>query len=231
MSASIEEALLEVQGLVTYLQNAAELKHTGLAHELHDELGGLMGAAVMDLDSVRRVKPGLSQNALERLDRVKRTLQQAIDLKRRVIEELRPSTLDDFGLFAALRWQLKKTWGDSAVISSSTYPVDEPVFESGTAIVLFRIAQEALSMALLRVAVKSTDLSVRTDSANFWMSFSDDGTPDVEKQSQDQAMLLASMRHRIRGLGGKVEISDNGAGASTLTVWMPLRRASADVDK
>jgi signal transduction histidine kinase len=86
-------------------------------------------------------------------------------------------------------------------------------------------------MALLRVAVKSTDLSVRTDSANFWMSFSDDGKPDVEKQSQDQAMLLASMRHRIRGLGGKVEISDNGAGASTLTVWMPLRRASADVDK
>jgi len=230
MSASIEETLLEVQGLVTYLQNAAELKHTGLAHELHDELGGLMGAAAMDLDSVRRVKPGLSQNALERLDRVKRTLQQAIDLKRRVIEELRPSTLDDFGLFAALRWQLKKTWGDSAVISSSTYPVDEPVFESGTAIVLFRIAQEALSMALLRVAVKSTDLSVRTDSANFWMSFSDDGKPDVEKQSQDQAMLLASMRHRIRGLGGKVEISDNGAGASTLTVWMPLRRASADGD-
>jgi signal transduction histidine kinase len=223
MSASVEETLLEIQGLVTYLQNAAELKDTSLAHELHDELGGLMGAAVMDLDSVRRVKPGLSQNAIERLDRVKRTLQQAIDLKRRVIEELRPSTLDDFGLFAALRWQLKKTWGDSAVISSSTYPAIEPAFESGTAIVLFRIAQEALSMVLLRLAVKSTDLCVRADPANFWMSFSDDGTLDAEKQSEDRAMLLASMRHRIRGLGGKVEVSDNGAGAAALTVWMPLR--------
>jgi signal transduction histidine kinase len=229
MSASIETTLLEAQGLVTYLQNAAELKDTALAHELHDELGGLMGAAAMDLDSVRRVKPALSQNALERLDRVKKTLQLAIDLKRRVIEELRPSTLDDFGLFAALRWQLRKTWGDSAVVSSSTYPVIEPVFESGAPIVLFRIAQEALSIALMRVAVKSTDLTVRADPANFWMRFSDDGTSDTEKQSGDPSMLLASMRHRIGVLRGKVEISNSEAGATALTVWMPLRQASTAV--
>ena len=230
MSALVEETLFEVQRLVAHLQTAAELKDTALAHQLHDDLGGLMGAAAMDLDSVRRVKPALSQNALERLDRVKRTLEQAIDLKRRVIEELRPSTLDDFGLFAALRWQINKTWGDSAVKSSEAYPDVEPAFESGTPIVLFRIAQEALSIALMRVAVKSTDLTVRADPANFWMRFSVDGTPDAARQSEDSALVLASMRHRIHVLGGKVEISDDEAGAITLTVWMPLRRASSAVD-
>jgi signal transduction histidine kinase len=216
--------------LVTHLQNAAELKDTALAHQLHDDLGGLMGAAVMDLDSVRRVKPALSQNAIERVDRVKRTLEQAIDLKRHVIEDLRPSILDNFGLFAALRWQLKKTWGNSEVVSSETYPDVEPVFESGAAIVLFRIAQEALSMALLRVAVKSTDLSVRADPANFWMRFSDDGTLNAEEQSQDPAMILASMRHRIRALGGTVEVSENKANATAMTVWMPFRRVGTAVD-
>src|ERR1700683_1545902 len=157
MAALIEETLLEVQELVTYLQNAAELKDTALAHELHDELGGLMGAAVMDLDSVRRVKPLLSQNEVERIDRVKRTLEQAIDLKRRVIEDLRPSILDNFGLFAALRWQLKKTWGHSDVVSTEIFPDVEPPFESHVATSLFRIAQEALSIALKRASVKSTD--------------------------------------------------------------------------
>jgi signal transduction histidine kinase len=229
-SVSIEETLLEVQQLVTHLQNAAELKDTALAHRLHDDLGGLMGAAVMDLDLVRRVKPELSKNALERVDRVKTTLQQAIDLKRCVIEELRPSILDDFGLFAALRWQLKKTWGNSAVVSSETYPDVEPAFESGAAIALFRIAQEALSIALLHVSVKSADLSVWVDPTNFWMRFSDDGTPEADKQSEDAAMVLASMRHRIHVLGGKVEISNNEAGVTALTVWMPFRPASAAVD-
>jgi signal transduction histidine kinase len=230
MSALIEETLLEAQRLVTHLQNTAELKDSALAHQLHDDLGGLMGAAAMDLDSVRRVKPSLSQNALQRLDRVKKTLEQAIDLKRRVIEELRPSTLDDFGLFAALRWQLKKTWGNSAVLSTEAYPVVEPIFESGVPIVLFRIAQEALSIALMRTAIKSTDLTVRADPANFWMRFSDDGTPNTEKLSEDPAIVLASMRHRIRVLGGKIDISNNEADAGALTAWIPLRRAGTAID-
>jgi signal transduction histidine kinase len=230
MYVSVEETLLEVQRLVTHLQNTTELKDTTLAHELHDDLGGLMGAALMDLDSVRRVKPAPGQDAIERVDRAKTTLQQAIDLKRRLIEDLRPSILDNFGLFAALRWQLKKTWGNSPVVSSETYPDVEPPFETGAAIVLFRIAQEALSIALLRISVKSADLSVRADASNFWMSFSDDGTPNAEKQSGDSAMILASMRHRIRVLGGTAEISDNETSGTALTVWMPLRRASTAAD-
>jgi signal transduction histidine kinase len=167
----------------------------------------LMGAAVMDLDAVRRVTPALSQNALNRVDRVKETLEQAIDLKRRVIEELRPSILDNFGLFAALRWQLQKTWGNSDVVSTENYPDVEPQFEPHIATALFRIAQEALSIALKRTSVKSTDLTVCADHVKFWMRFSDDGVPNDEMQTADPAMILASIRHRIRTLGGDVQIS------------------------
>ena len=218
----IEETRQEIEALVTHLQDATELKDTALAHELHDELGALMGAAVMDLDAVRRVNPVLSQDALDRLDRVKRTLQQAIDLKRRVIEELRPSILDNFGLFAALHWQLKRTWGNSGIVSTETYPDFEPQFDSHAAIALFRVAQEALSIAFNRASVKSTDLTIGIDKGNFWMRFSDDGGPNGEKQAEDPAMTLASMRHRIRVLGGNVQISRNEAGATRLTAWMPM---------
>jgi signal transduction histidine kinase len=227
MSISIEETQLECEGLITHLQNAAELRDTALSHELHDELGGLMGAAVMDLDAVRRIQPPLSQSALKRVDRVKRTLEQAIDLKRRVIEELRPSILDNFGLFAALRWQLKKTWGNSDVVLTQIYPNVEPQFESHAAIALFRIAQEALSIARKRESVKSTDLTVSVDQGKFSMRFSDDGTPTAETQTVDP-MILASMRHRIRVLGGTVQVSRSDAGATILTVAMPLAEVHAD---
>jgi signal transduction histidine kinase len=226
MSIPIEETQLE--GLVTHLQNTAESKNTALSHELHDELGGLMGAAVMDLDAVRRVKPALSENALNRLDRVKRTLEQAIDLKRRVIEELRPSILDNFGLFAALRWQLKKTWGNSAVVSTENYPDVEPRFESQAATTLFRVAQEATSITVERASVKSTDLAVSVDHGRFWMRFSDDGTPSADARTTDPAMILASMQHRIRSLGGSVQLLWTEAGAMVLTVSMPLSNIVSD---
>jgi signal transduction histidine kinase len=223
----IEGTQLECEGLVTHLQNAAELKDTALSHELHDELGGLMGAAVMDLDAVRRVEPPLSQNALNRVDRVKKTLEQAIELKRRVTEELRPSILDNFGLFAALRWQLKKTWCNADVVSTQTYPNVEPRFESHAAIALFRIAQEALSLALKRASVKSTDLTVCVDQGSFWMRFSDDGVPNAETKMGDP-MILASMRHRIRALNGAVQIYRTDRGVTVLTVSMPLPEVLPD---
>jgi signal transduction histidine kinase len=228
MLMPIEETQFERDGLVTHLQNVAELKDTALSHELHDELGGLMGAAVMDLDAVRRVQPPLSQNALNRVDRVKRTLEQAIALKRRVTEELRPSILDNFGLFAALRWQFKKTWSNAEVVSTESYPNVEPQFESHAAIALFRVAQEALSIVLKRALVKSVNLTVSVNQGNFWMSFSDDGVLNAETQAGDPAMILASMRHRIRVLGGTLQVSRTKAGTTVLTVSMPLPDVLSD---
>src|SRR3984957_2571684 len=228
MSAPIEETRQEIEALVAHLQDASETKDTALAHELHDELGGLMGAAVMDLDAVRRVEPALSQNALNRLDRVKRTLEQAIALKRRVIEELRPSILDNFGLFAALRWQLKKLWGNSDVLSAENYPDVEPRFESHAATTIFRIAQEAISLALKRTPVKSAALPVSVHHGNFWMRFSDDGAPNAETQIADPAMILSSMRHRIRALGGHLQLLRAGAGTTVLIVSIPLPNIVSD---
>jgi signal transduction histidine kinase len=225
LSILVEETRQQVDELVAYLQNATEVKDTDLAHELHDELGSLMVAAVMDLYAVRRVDPAPSQPTLDRIDRVIRTLEQAIDLKRRVIEQLRPSILDNFGLFAALRWQINRTWSNSGIISTESFPDVEPQFESSAAITLFRIAQEALSIAINRASVRSSDLTIRVSEGVFWMRFTDDGTASTEKQTEDPAMVLASMRHRIRAFDGEVRIQRNEAGATVLTASMPLPEA------
>jgi signal transduction histidine kinase len=81
---------------------------------------------------------------------------------------------------------------------------------------------------LKRASVKSTDLTVRVNQGKFWMSFSDDGVPNPETQTENQAMILASMRHRIRVLRGTVQISRTDAGATVLTVAMPLPEVFSD---
>jgi signal transduction histidine kinase len=230
LSIPAEETRQQVDALVTYLQNATELKDSALARQLHDELGGLMVAAVMDLDAVRRVKPLLSQPTLDRIGRVIGILEQAVDLKRRVIEGLRPSLLDNFGLFTALRWQIKNTWHNSTVVSTESYPDVEPQFESSAAIALFRIAQEALSIALNRASVKSTDLTIRADQGIFWMRFSDDGTLNAATQTADSTMVLASMRHRIGVFGGEIRIRTSESGPTVLIASMPLPQAIAVVN-
>jgi signal transduction histidine kinase len=223
MLASSNDALHEAESLIAHLQAATESEKTALARELHDNLGGLMMAALMDLGSLKQLLPEISRPAQERLDRVTRTLQTAVDFKRRVIEELRPSILDNFGLFAALRWQLKKTGQRSDAVCTEDYPAIEPYFEPRASIALFRIAQEALAMTLDHESVTSTSLHVQVANGTVWMSLSYDGIPVMSDGHEDcTANALAAMRHRIRLLGGTVDIERTEAGDTVLTTSMPL---------
>ena len=229
MSQANEQALSEAQSLITHLQSAAELDKAALARELHDNLGGLMVSAIMDLGSVQLLQPDMSDSARERLDRVKTTLEAAIDLKRRVIEDLRPSILDNFGLFAALRWHLRRLCQNSKVECAEHYPEIEPPLEPEVSIALFRIAEEALAMTFKRGSVTSTALHIHVSGGVLSMSVSDDGTPLTGEGGDEigASTSIASMHHRIRVLGGKVEVRRSDAGGTILTATMPLADAAA----
>src|SRR5260370_17475761 len=110
----------------------------------------------------------------QRLHRVQQTLSAGVDLKRRIIEELRPTLLDNVGLFAALRWQLKETCGSAGLKCTEVYPDEEPKFTSEAAIALFRIAQEAFTNILKHSAATSVDLILGLDGYAIVMQISDD---------------------------------------------------------
>ena len=219
-----EEALLEAQSLVTHLQGTAETDKAALARILHDELGALMVSALMDLVSIQQLQAEMGDPARQRLERVKESMKAAIDLKRRVIEGLRPSLLDDLGLFAALRSHLTRLRENSNIDWAAHYPDIEPELEPHASLALYRIAEEALAMTLKRGSVTSTALHVEVTDGTLRMSVSDDGTPMCESDGHEvgASTALASMRHRLRVLGGKVDMRRNEAGGSVLTASMPL---------
>jgi two-component system, NarL family, sensor histidine kinase UhpB len=225
-SDSLEnDALLEAESLVAHLHENSESEKSRLARELHDDLGGLMVSAVMDLSSATRRLAALDPEAHKKFERIRSTLESAIDLSRQMIEGLRPSILDNFGLFAALRWQLKRASRESGVVCTESYPDVEPPLESVALTALFRVAQEALAMSFKRGAVKSADLSVRIENGAVWMIFTDDGVTNVpDGKKSDAAMTISSMRHRIRVLGGTVNVNKTAKGENIVTAQMPMRR-------
>src|SRR4029077_3842443 len=97
----LEARTRELSELSTHLQNFAEKERSELARNLHDELGGLLTAAKMDL-SWLQARLGEPPNE-RRLAQLGDVLDQAMNVKRRVVEHLRPSLLDHFGLATALR--------------------------------------------------------------------------------------------------------------------------------
>jgi signal transduction histidine kinase len=220
----VEERTRELLELTTHLQTVSEREKASLARELHDELGGLLVGARMDISWAEQHLPAGDLDMKQRLNRVQQNLSAGIDLKRRIIEELRPTLLDNVGLIAAMRWQLKESCARAGFKCNEYFPGDEPKLAPDAAISLFRIAQEALTNLGKHSAAKTVDVTMDIDDDMLVFRIADDGRGFNSADTASGAHVLASMRHRVRALGGTLDISSSPSGG-ILDVRIPLSRA------
>jgi signal transduction histidine kinase len=213
--------------LVTYLQEEVERERAGIARELHDELGGMLVAAKMDLAAVeRRVSPDDSTLRLQ-LVRLTATLDAALAFERRLVERLRPSMLDHLGLYAALRWQLKETCEQAGLQHREQLPAEELRLAPEAAITLFRIQQAALINIIERGSAQSVEFRVDVSESILEMRTTDDGArlpPDAPQSPGAHRVRL--MRHRTEALGGTFSLQ-TGSGGVVVRVRVPLARLLA----
>jgi signal transduction histidine kinase len=213
----------DVQEMVTFLQASAEIARTSLSRELHDEMGGLLVSALMDVNLAEQtLKP--DDQLRHRLARVRSTLADAIDFKRKTMEKLRPSILDNFGLFEALRWEIKQQSRIARLPWSDMYPDVEQVFTKEASIVLFRIVQESLIVALRQPSVRGTHIAIETDLESLHMSVSYDGNDSEEALSHEDALAVCSIAYRVHELGGQMTIKGISGGGALYTATLPLAR-------
>ena len=226
LEREVAERTRELVALSTHLQNVAEREKASLARELHDELGGLLVGARMDISWAEQHLAEHDIDMKQRLHRVQQNLAAGVDLKRRIIEELRPTLLDNVGLFAALRWQLKETCGRAGLKCTEFYPDEEPKLTSEASIALFRIAQEAFTNILKHSGAKSMDITFDVDDGDIVLQISDDGR-GIGPGEFDAigSHGLASMRHRVRAFGGRLDVRSQRSGGTALTVRIPAEKA------
>jgi signal transduction histidine kinase len=221
-----EERNRELVELSTHLQSVAEREKASLARELHDELGGLLVGARMDISWAEEHLGDGDAAVKQRLSRVQQSLCAGVDLKRRIIEELRPTLLDDVGLFAALRWQLKETCGRAGLKCMESYPNEEPKFTSEAAITLFRVAQEAFTNILKHSSATTVDITLNKVADDVVMQISDNGKGiPAGRVGAIGSHGVASMRHRVRALDGRLDIRSSSSGGTVLLVQIPAANA------
>ena len=202
--------------LSSNLQQLTEREKAALARELHDELGGLLVATKIDVSWLRRRCDDGTEGSALRWDRVLRCLDEGLDLKRRVIENLRPTLLDNVGLVAALRWLVDETVRRAGIGCTEDYAEPLPELPPDTRIAVFRVVQECLMNILKHAQAKSVSLAVATDGEGLAVSIRDDGIGiDEQRIEAPQAHGLLGMRHRVQALGGELRIHSPGKGRGT----------------
>ena len=222
-----EDRYPSVSGLVCHLQTVAEREKAGLARELHDELGGLLVAASMDLAWLEREIDGApgsprSDEVHRRMVRLKDSIAGAVGLKRKIIEELRPTLLDNVGLFAALRWLVSTTAARTGLTSIIRFPAAERQFSPDAALALFRMAQEAIGIIIESKWVQSITVVLGDAEQRVTLSVSGRGdSHSPEEKPQTKTYEFAAIRHRMAALAGGVSYSTDPCSVN-LSAWLPV---------
>ena len=212
-----ERTIRELSGR---LINAQEEERKLIALDLHDEMGQILSALKIGLQTLANKDKGRREDIKEMI----KLNQRVMDQIRALAYHLRPAILDSFGLVAALE-DLCESMNDSKLLSVEYRfdTVDESVMPPQMRTSLFRFVQEALTNAMkhsgsLRVEVElvsnESEMVIRV--RDWGKGFNVDQSLDVGKH-----LGLAGMRERISLVGGQLLIDSSPSG-SILTVRVPL---------
>ncbi|MDO9011432.1 MAG: PAS domain S-box protein [Gallionella sp.] len=229
----------QLRDLSSHLQTIREEEKASVAREIHDNLGGTLTALKMDVywlaDELSAYQGGAP--LLKHVNTMSQLLDDAVDVTRRVITDLRPTILDDLGLLAALEWQagqFQKRSGIKCRVSSirrSHIKCRIDCNETCTAmpdkiqsINLFRIFQESLTNVARHSGASNVDVELNMEAGNLIMSIEDDGcgVPEGHVVSPTSYGMLG-MRERVAQLGGEIYFSGVADGGFCVTVMLPLR--------
>jgi PAS domain S-box-containing protein len=221
-TSELKAANDRLRNLAAHLQSVREEERTNIARDIHDELGQALTAMKMELSWFRN-KYGDHKGIFDKSNSMLDALDATILSVKRICTELRPSILDHFGLVAAMEWQaneFKKRSGIECIYSSEP---DDIELDKERSTVLFRIFQEAFTNVLKHAnATKVTARLILKDD-HVILEIADNGIGITDEQlSKPQAFGLIGMRERVYPWGGKVEITGEKGGGTTVKVIMPL---------
>jgi two-component system sensor histidine kinase UhpB len=218
MAERLEE---ERRGSTRRALGAQEGERLRIARELHDEVGQQLTALLLRLTSARReAGPGLAPALVEAQDLTR----DSLDDVRRVARELRPEALDDLGLASALATLCERLAAQAELhVDRSLQPVLPPLTDEEE-LVVYRVAQEALTNVLRHAGTDRAKLALHVDGEDLILDVRDEGRGfDVDAVA---ANGLAGMRERALLVGAALEIRSRPGHGTVVRLTLPLRAAA-----
>ncbi len=219
----VRERTASLAELATHLQDVRETERGFLARELHDELGSLLTAAKLD---VARLKSRLADapDAIQRLQHLTELLNSGIALKRRIIEDLRPSSLSNLGLVASLEI-LGREFGERSGLQVEM--VLEPVtMDESHQLTIYRMVQESLTNIGKYAEATEATIVLKNYDNHVVVEVADNGKGFDTQRVRPSTHGLAGMRHRVEAARGRLTVSSAPGKGTRLSAMLPIVKAA-----
>jgi PAS domain S-box-containing protein len=215
--------------LTSQLLTAQEQERRRISRELHDELGQALLVLKLQMsairDKLRKDQKSLNQDCQRSLD----YLNLVIDNVRRLSRDLSPSTLEELGLSAAIKFLLNE-FSKHYNIAACDYEPDEieGLFPLTAQVNIYRIIQESLTNIGKHAGASQISLTIKKQDQAVAFRLEDNGKgfpvdEMLSRPGSEKGMGLLSIDERVRMLGGTLEIRSKPEAGTQITFSIPFR--------
>ena len=220
LEREVARRTMQLTELAQHLQTAREDERSRLARELHDELGALLTAAKLDVARIKSRLGSAAPEAAERLTHLNELLNNGIALKRRIIEDLRPSSLSNLGLLAALEIQAREFAERSGIAVDCR--LETVALKPAVELTAYRLVQEAFTNIAKHAQAKRVEVVLAPRDGAAEISVRDDGVGFDTGQQRSSAHGLLGMRYRVEAEGGRFTLESTPGLGTAIRAILPL---------
>jgi signal transduction histidine kinase len=219
----LRASLDQLRALAARLQSVREEERTSIAREIHDELGQACTAIKMDLALISRKATKRQTRLLAKVDSATQLVNGMIATLRRIASELRPRTLDDLGLAAALEGQAQEFEARTGVRCRITVPPESVVLDPERSTAIFRIFQESLTNVARHARATGVEARLEREVNQVVLQVRDNGAGfDMGEVKSRKSLGLVGMHERALLLNGELKVESVPGTGTTLTLRIPL---------
>ena len=198
---------------------ATERERARWARELHDSILQGLGSRRVSLSSA--LKSSDTARLTNAVEEAIGDISRDVEELRALISELRPATLDQLGLLAALEDLAERVGQGSEIEIDVALEIDAERLDGELETVVYRLVQEALNNVAKHSRAGRAQLQVRGDEGRLAVLVSDDGE-GFDPTAGTSGFGLAGMRERIELAGGELQIESRPGAGARVVASVPL---------
>ena len=215
-NAMLDRLESERTASTTRALQAQEAERQRIAQELHDEVGQSLTAVLLGLKQAINVAP---PEVAAELEVVRNTTRTSLEEVRRISQHLRPGVLVDLGLLKSLSSLTSDFTARTGTPVRRDFLPDLPALRAESELVIYRVAQEALTNVARHAQASSVELGISRREDSLVLRVTDDG---VGCSGANFGAGIQGMKERAQMVGGRLELLPRSGGGTEVRLEIPL---------
>ena len=209
-----------LQSLARKLVDIQEKERYYVARELHDEAGQALSSLIIGLGRLEQ-NPDTTENLRARLQNLKQLAGSIMEDLHRLAMDLRPVSLDQLGLIAALEQHAHSMSTDTLTVEFKALGFDGQRISPNVETALYRIVQEALTNVVRHAHAHTVGILLERREDKVILFVEDDGIGFDTVKNKSSNLGLVGMRERAELLGGTLTVESLPGRGTSIKVEVP----------